>query len=137
MAGTRATGRCSSRLSLAQQLGAALFALSRSVATQTDRSVFSGDLGHRHKPMQDAFLVGVLSTLLAQGVPASWPALLEDLNFPETNWDFSSWVTSPYGKAGNTSRTVAEAVFASVFAQGRLPEAVTDLALFSSGRRGA
>jgi hypothetical protein len=93
--------------SLAEQIGLAHSALQKVVRSQ-DKSVFFGKPDYSQKVIQDAFLVGVMAYLLSHGVPEDWEDVLDDLNFKDTNWNFSSWVVSLGGKAQTTSKILPE-----------------------------
>jgi hypothetical protein len=117
---------------LALEMAKAMNTLIRVVTTPTDRSAFFGEGSYLHKPMEDAFVIGVLSALRMQRSP-DWSALLQALGFNTTDWDFSSWVVTRGGTEGNTSRRVAERVFREIFETGTLPSGVSDVATFMSG----
>lgn len=118
---------------LAHQLGQALIALSTNDATATNASGFFGDPSHRQKYLQDAFLVGVCNYLLRHPAPASWTPILQTLMFSASDWDVSPWVVSTGGNTGNTSRKVANAVFADCFGRAALPASVSDIPTYLAG----
>ncbi|MFJ2520479.1 hypothetical protein ACIOWF_16025 [Cellulosimicrobium cellulans] len=118
---------------LAEQLALAVLALARTDSTETSKSAFFGDLNHRQRYLQDAFLVGVCSYLQARGVPASWDVVLQGLAFGADNWDVSPWVVTTGGNSGNVSKAVANNVFSNVFGVGALPRDVASLTTYLQG----
>ena len=123
---------------LADEMGSALRALHAVVAAPKDKTVFFGDGDWAQVAMQDAFLLGVLSYLKADGQPDDWVVVLKGLDFHKTDWKFKSWITTVGGKAGTDSRNVAQRAFASAFAANELPTAGgshQDLANYLRGNR--
>jgi hypothetical protein len=116
---------------VACNMAAAMRELILGTTTKTEDSVFFGKGAKKHKPLEDAFLVGTLSRLRVDSAP-DWKALLKTLNFDITDWDFS-WATIRGGREGKFSRGVAESVFDSVFSVGHLPENVDDLSTYLRG----
>jgi hypothetical protein len=109
---------------LAAQIALAFIALTTKV-TNPRETVFFGTTKYEQRIMQDAFLAGVMSYLLAKGPCADWAALLDTLQFPVTDWNFSLWTVTLNGIAGSNSRKLAIQVFKSAFSNGRLPSTVT------------
>jgi DGQHR domain-containing protein len=120
---------------LADQLGLASRALSSVVKGPQEETVFFGTSEFAHLPMQDAFVIGVLTALQHQSSVPDWKLFLKTLNFHQTDWRFKSWVKTTGGKAGTDSRKVAERVFARVFREGELPPEVDNLADYLRGHR--
>jgi hypothetical protein len=120
---------------VAGQISAAYAALVATVPEPHSETVFFGAASHSHKALQDGFLIGVLARLASVGAPKSWEQVLRTLRVDETDWNFSSWVTTTGGSAGNVSRKIAEAVFARALREGDLPEQVDNLADFLKGNR--
>jgi hypothetical protein len=106
---------------LADEFGKALRAL-RSVVNGPDRSVFFGADSHALVPMQDAFMIGVMSFLRQHGPPEDWSVILKGLEFQHTDWNFQSWIKTMSGKQGSDSRKVSATVFAEAFTANALPE---------------
>lgn len=106
---------------LADTLGDALRALRSVVPAPHDQSVFFGTPDHAQLAMQDAYIIGVLAYVQANGVPESWEAVLKQLQFHKTDWKFRAWVTTLGGKAGSDSRSVAQRVFVAAFRDHQLP----------------
>lgn len=88
---------------IAESLSAAVNALSRTCTTPPDRSVFFGNADFKQRPMEDAFLLGVLHYLAVNGVPGDWDSLLRVLRFDVSNWNFKSWVARMDGNTGGRS----------------------------------
>ena len=118
---------------LAEQLALAVLSLTRSDPTPTTNSAFFGDVNHRQRYLQDAFLVGACNYLRAKGVPTSWDTVLQTLTFNSTSWDVTPWVETTGGNAGNVSKAVANNIFAHVFGEGALPQGVGSLPTFLQG----
>ena len=81
--------------------------------------------------MQDAFLVGVFSYLLNNGIPQSnstnWSEILKKLNFDQTDWNFRTWVKSLSGQVNTMSKRIAENIFSEVFRNTKLPSSTSNL----------
>lgn len=112
---------------LARELSASYTALHQTILNHND-SVYFGDAKKQQAIVQEAFLVGVLARTLANGPTASYPALLQGLNFQHTNWNFSLWTRSLSGKANTVSKKIAVNVFADAMASGSLPSGSNNLA---------
>jgi len=119
---------------LAKQIGLSYIALTQVVSTRKE-SVFFGENEYEQTIIQDAFLVGVFSFLVHNGIPNNWKEILEELKFKNTNWNFSNWVTSLGGREASTSRNIARNVFSQVFRDQSLPEETSNLADFLRGDR--
>ena len=119
---------------LAEQLVLAHSALCSNVQAPQDKSVFFGDADHGQKIMQVAFMAGAMALLLEHGPPASWDTVLQNLNFHQTQWDFS-WVRSLHGKAQSRSKKLAVGVFCQMFKTGALPKQASTVADFLRGDR--
>lgn len=117
---------------LACEIGLSHTALQK-VVTSQDRSVFFGSPEYSQKVIQDAFLVGTMSYILSNGVPDSWKDVLDNLNFRDTNWNFSSWVVGLGGRAQTTSKNIARNVFSDIFRHERLPGETANIADFLRG----
>jgi hypothetical protein len=118
---------------LAEEFVRAFDALAKQISTPHDKSVFFGDSRHEQKIMQDAFIAGVLARILDQGPQLDWKTLLQQLKFPTTDWDFSSWVRSLNGSDGTNSRKLAIEVFATAFRSASLPSSQGDLCDYLRG----
>ena len=118
---------------LAEQVSLAVSALVGSDVTTTTSSAFFGDRNHRQSYIQDGFVAGVCRYLAVNGVPGDWASVLASLNFSGSNWDFSGWVNTTGGNAGNVSKRVANQVFRTAFASGALPSGVGDLPTYLQG----
>jgi DGQHR domain-containing protein len=123
---------------LADQIGIAYIALTKEVSPPLEETVFFGGVGddgitYGHPYMQQAFLIGVMSYIEANGIPEDWRAVLRDLRFDETDWNFSTWVSTLSGTAGNTSKRLAARVFGDVFSAAQLPENAPNLADYLKG----
>lgn len=118
--------------SLAREIGLSHTALQR-VVTSQNKSVFFGSPEYAQKVVQDAFLVGIMSYILSNGVPNSWENVLENLNFRQTNWNFRSWVVGLGGRAQTTSKNIARNVFSDIFRHERLPGETANIADFLRG----
>lgn len=119
--------------SVAWEIGKAYVALQQVVTGSHEETVFFGAGDRGQKPMQDAFMVGVLAHLRARGAPNDWRDVLTDLAFPGTDWNFQTWVGSTGGRAGNLAKKIAWKVFRTVFAEARLPGGSATLADFLQG----
>lgn len=118
---------------VAGQLVLAIHALKGSVRREVERSAFFGDGIRQQKYFRDGFIAGVCSYLLANGEANDWSRVLDNLNFPETNWDVSGWVSSTSGSAGTISKNLAFACFEDIFRNG-LPDGVNDLCEYLMGK---
>ena len=118
---------------VAEQLALGVLALTRNDTTGTTDSAYFGDPSHRQRYLQDGFVIGLLHYLRAHGVPSSWDAVLQALQFHTTSWDVSPWVVTTGGNSGNVSRAVAKSVMELCFGQGALPASVGDMPTFLSG----
>ena len=112
---------------IAEAVSGALVSLSRVCTTPMDRSVFFGASDFRQQPMQDAFLLAVLSTLATTGIPGDWDQLLKNLNFNTANWNFKTWVARLDGNTGGRSRTLAKSILTTALEAGSLPPGVADI----------
>lgn len=113
---------------LADQIGLAYTALTRSVAAPHAETVFFGDGDFGQTIMQDAFLIGVFAFLLNHGKPDNWMEVLDTLEFPTTVWNFRNWVRTLSGPAATVSRKVSTQVFTAAFRDYQLPPGGGDLA---------
>lgn len=118
---------------VAKQLGLAIAALRSSIPAPHSDSVFFGDPDHEQGYMQDGFIAGVLTFLLEHGAPTDWAAELDNLEFPRTDWNFRSWVTTLHGGTATTSKKMAINVMSSVFRARSLPSGSRNLAEFLRG----
>lgn len=119
-------------IDLADQMGLAFDALTGAVVQPHTQTVFFGGGRYEQRIMQDAFWVGVFSSLLATGPKSDWAPLLQVLNFSTTSWNFD-WVVSLNGTAGTTSKRLAFDVFAEAFSKGVLPTTSGNLVDYLKG----
>ncbi|MFG3441135.1 hypothetical protein ACGF0J_28120 [Nonomuraea sp. NPDC047897] len=120
---------------LASELSHAYLALHQTVGNQ-ESSVFFGKAQKQQTIMQEAFLLGVLARALAHGPTADYRALLQDLKFQNTNWDFS-WVRTLSGPPNTVSKKIARAVLEDALVTGTLPESSGTLADYLKGNGAA
>ncbi len=120
---------------LAVELGLAYVALQKVVKNEAKETVFFGDTPGRYgsKPIQDAFIIGVLTHIRHHGAPDDWVKVLKRLGFGDTDWRFHQWVETTGGAAGNVARKVARSVFQQMFRDDRSPDGVDDLADYLRG----
>jgi hypothetical protein len=111
---------------LAEQIALSYSALHSVVGSQSN-SVFFGPVPKQQSIMHDAFLVGVCSRLLNDGIPPSWSGILTILRFNETDWDFS-WIKSLSGPANTASKKIAENVMSQALGTSTLPGGSTNIA---------
>lgn len=95
-------------------------------------SVFFGRGGKQQNIMQEAFLIGALTRSLRNGTTADYDALLQALNFHNTNWDFA-WIVSLGGAANTESKRIAIAILNDALSTGRLPDGTDNLADYFKG----
>lgn len=122
-------------LQLAEQLANAFIALTKSVALPHDSTVFFGSPKYEQKIIQDAFWVGVLSSILARGPYniVDWESLFQKLKFPVTDWNFNNWYKSLSGPVGAISKRLVINVFADAFRNQNLPTSTGTMADYLKG----
>lgn len=109
-------------------------ALAASVMAPQQDTVFFGQTPrHEQKIMQDAFISGVMAAILERGAGQDWTALLRGLQFPTTNWNFSTWTLTLNGAVGSMSRSLAIEVLSAAFRSGSLPTTPGNLADYLQG----
>lgn len=123
-----------SEIEVAEQIALAMDALKRIVTGDKSESAFFGEASHEQKYFRDGFLAGVCAQLWANGKPRDWTKLLKALNFGETDWDVTSWVTRTGGRAGTVSKGIAFASFMRVFKDGKLPDGVPTMCDYLQGQ---
>jgi hypothetical protein len=121
-------------IDLVTEFVVAFQALVASVTAPQQESVFFGSTAkNEQKIMQDAFIAGVLSAILERGAGQDWIALLRDLQFPTTNWNFSTWTVTLNGVAQTQSKSLAIQVFSTAFRTKNLPTSPGNLADYLQG----
>lgn len=122
---------------IAEALAASLVSLAKVCTTPIEKSVFfgSGDFGHQ--PMQNAFVLAVLSRLATAGVPGSWDTILTNLKFNTANWNFKTWVKGLDGNYGNHSRELATRCLTEAFDAGALGAGIVDIPTHLKGDNAA
>jgi hypothetical protein len=105
---------------LAEQIVSAHAALSAAVQNPMDSVFFGLSHGSGQQIMQDAFIAAVCASLRKNGIPNSWGAELNVLQFGSTNWKFT-WVRSLNGAAASVSRKLAFKVLSQCFEKRSLP----------------
>ena len=120
--------------SLAKQISLSIHALKETVRGDLESSAFFGTSNYQQKYFRDGYIAGVCAYLLENGIPRDWIAVLQALQFNNTDWDVSTWVNSTGGRAGSISKKLAFDCFENVFSQGHLPEGVTDLCDYLKGK---
>jgi hypothetical protein len=108
-------------------------ALRQVVLPPQNESVFFGDANHGQRIMQDAVITGCMAHLLQHGIPVSWAGLLNQLNFSQTAWDFSSWTVSLSGANVSSSKKVATRVFVEAFRNMALQPGTNNLGDYLQG----
>lgn len=99
-----------------------------SAITNHDSSVFfAQETSKQQFIMQEAYVIGILSRALAEGSTPDYRALLHNLNFHNTNWDFS-WIRSLSARANAISRRIAIDVLDRALTTGQLPSGSLNLA---------
>lgn len=117
---------------LAEEVSRAYRSLHETV-TKHDDSVFFGKSSAKQQVIvQEAWLVGILARLLAQGSTADYKSLFQGLQFQNTNWDFS-WVNTLSGPANTVSKRIATSVFREALLTGALPDGNNNLADYLRG----
>lgn len=116
---------------LAEEISRAYIALHTTI-TAHDSSVFFGVTQKAQTIMQEAFLIGILARISVHGPTSDYASVLQNLNFQNTNWDFS-WVRSLSGPANTASKKIARAIFEEVMPSGKLPANSTNLADYFKG----
>lgn len=121
-------------LDLAGEFVLAHNALVSSVSSPQQETVFFGTTAkYEQKIMQDAFIAGVLAALLERGAGQNWISLLRSLQFPTTNWNFSTWTQTLNGSAGSLSRALAIEVLSTAFRTQSVPTSPGNLADYLQG----
>jgi hypothetical protein len=121
---------------LAREIGLAYVALKTSVLAPHDESVFLGNADHGQLPMQDGFLIAVLSRLLGgSSPPGGWQSLFHQLGFPTTPWNFRQWIVSLHGQPQLISRKIAATVLSDGFSTGQLPPGTQNLTEYLRGTK--
>jgi hypothetical protein len=120
---------------LARHIVLAHYALTQVVQAPQDHTVFfADDPKYGQRIMQDAWFVGVLTSIRRHGPSKSWVTLFQTLHFDSTDWNFSSWVKSLGGKESTRSRTLALSIFSEIFSTGKpAPKQSNDLANYLQG----
>jgi hypothetical protein len=122
---------------VAEALAESLVALAKVCTTPIEKSVFFGSSDFGHQPMQNAFVLAVLSRLATAGVPGSWETILTNLRFNTANWNFKTWVKALDGNFGNHSRELATRCLTEAFDAGTLGEGIKDIPTHLQGDNAA
>ena len=119
-------------LELAEQIASATVALSNKIGMPARETVFFGDNEHRHSYMERAFICAVLHRLVFNK-ETDWNELLDQLKFPQTDWDFTGWVVTTSGTSGTISKKISRNVLCDAFRIGELPNGSPNLVDFLQG----
>ncbi len=122
---------------IAEAVASALVSLRKVFTTPMEKSVFFGGGDFGHQPMQNAFVLAVLSRLATAGIPGSWDTILTNLKFNTANWNFKTWVKALDGNFGNHSRELATRCLTQAFDAGTLDAGIVDIPTHLKGDNAA
>lgn len=111
---------------LAAQVALAYSDLYKVLASHAPTNVFFGSSG-QNTIMQTAYLTGVLARILSLGPQTSWQPLLQNLQFHQSSWDFSTWTKTLSGTANKFSKKIATNVLSEALTSGKLPSGSSNI----------